>query len=163
MLGALDRKPVPRVVVSHLRDRHETALEITEAEFATLRIAADFHVHETSGTPKMNGKIESVKCSQIKCLIQRQKFCYFKFFGVHMIGAPSRHTKLNESSHQISIECTIKELIFLCKFKMCNFHTLMKGRTPASTSRLCGLSSSPLFGSARFLQLPDGKWRHGTI
>ena len=58
MLGALDRKPVPRVVMSHLRDSHETALEITEAEFATLRVAADFHVHKTSSTPKMKGKKE---------------------------------------------------------------------------------------------------------
>ena len=60
MLGALDRKPVPCVVMSHLRDRHETALEITKAEFATVRIAADFHVHETSGTPEMKRKNESV-------------------------------------------------------------------------------------------------------
>ena len=71
MLGALDRKPVPRVVMSHLRDSHETALEITEAEFATLRVAADFHVHETSSTPKMKGKKELVKCSQNQVLNTR--------------------------------------------------------------------------------------------
>ena len=60
VLSTLDRKPIPRVVVGHLWDRHETTLEITEAEFSTLRIAADFHMHETSSTPEKKVMKESV-------------------------------------------------------------------------------------------------------
>ena len=53
MFGALNRKPVPRVVVRHLRDRHEAPLKVAQAELAALRVAADLHVHETSGAPEI--------------------------------------------------------------------------------------------------------------
>ena len=53
VLRALDGQPVPGVVVHHLRDGQEAALEVAQLEVARVRVATDLHVHEALGAPEI--------------------------------------------------------------------------------------------------------------
>lgn len=51
VLGPPDGQPVPGVVVHHLRDGDEAALEVAQLELPGGRVAPDAHVHEALGAP----------------------------------------------------------------------------------------------------------------